>query len=121
MKITVTPHYPQLTQIDVQLWRIDKSVEFTVDGTPFTVPKGVKTDGASVPRAFWSIMPPLSNYTNAAIVHDWLYQTKRIDNRKIVDKIFLYAMAYLGVSRWKRNIMYRAVRMFGGFVWNRRR
>jgi len=37
------------------------------------VPKGYKTDGASIPRALWSLIgsPFQPNFITAAIVHDW--------------------------------------------------
>jgi hypothetical protein len=37
------------------------------------VPVGFVTDFASIPRAFWSILPPIDNYAKAAVIHDWLY------------------------------------------------
>ncbi|MDL0090037.1 DUF1353 domain-containing protein, partial [Campylobacter gastrosuis] len=39
----------------------------------FEIPKGYLTDGASVPRIFWSILPPNSpEYLTASITHDYL-------------------------------------------------
>ncbi len=37
------------------------------------VPTGFVTDFASVPRAFWAVLPPFGNHQLAAIVHDFLY------------------------------------------------
>ena len=38
-----------------------------------TIPKGYKTNGANVPRLFWSIIPPFKpKYLPAVIVHDYL-------------------------------------------------
>lgn len=37
------------------------------------VPASYKTNGANVPRVFWSIFPPNSpEYLSAIVVHDWL-------------------------------------------------
>ena len=34
---------------------------------------GYKTDGASIPRIFWSLYPPYkSEYFTACVIHDWL-------------------------------------------------
>ena len=78
---------------------------------------GLETDGASVPRIFWNIFPPVSGrYLEAAVLHDALYASKLID-RKEADKIFLEAMKDLGVSLWKRKVMYWAVRAFGKKAW----
>lgn len=79
------------------------------------VPEGFKTDFASVPRAFWWLFPPDGRYTNAAIIHDYLYYTKGFGrySRKQADLIFLEAMKVLGVPYLQRKTIYRAVRLFG--------
>ena len=76
------------------------------------VPKGYSTDFASVPRFLWNIFPPWGKYGKAAVVHDWLCDIKDRPSKE-VHKIFLEAMAVLKVPRWKRNIMYFGVKMFG--------
>ena len=35
-----------------------------------TVPAGFDTDGASVPRVFWSVLDPFGPYFKAAVIHD---------------------------------------------------
>lgn len=82
------------------------------------VPTNFQTDFASVPRvpiAFW-----LTGDTahEAAVIHDWLYQTHWVKTRAEADGVFLEAMAAMGISAWRRQIMYRAVRMFGGGAWH---
>lgn len=76
------------------------------------VPIGFASDGASVPRALWSIYPPFDRYLEAAVVHDWFCVTKRIDSVTAA-KVFCEAMAVCGVSWWRRAKMYHAVRWFG--------
>ena len=82
------------------------------------VPKGFETDFASIPRFFQRVLPVNDDHRLAAVVHDYLYSTKgrlpdkNID-REMADKIFLEAMKVLNVSYWKRQSMYRAVRLFG--------
>lgn len=76
------------------------------------VPAGFVTDLASVPRALWSILPPHGQYAKAAIVHDYLYQ-QAIGSKRYADDVFLEAMEVLGVARWRRMVMYWAVRCFG--------
>lgn len=84
------------------------------------VSKGFVTDFASVPRLFWLVIPKWGKYGNAAVIHDWLYweQSDKRD-RKSADLIFLEAMVVLKVSRWKRKVIYDAVRLFGWIAWNR--
>ena len=82
------------------------------------VPEGYLTDGATVPRPFWSIIPPWGNYGQAAVVHDILCETQQLYfdgklipiTRKRADQIFLNAMEVAGVSKWKRYLMYTCVR-----------
>ncbi len=82
------------------------------------VPRGFVTDFASVPRFFWRVLPPWGTYSPAAVVHDWLYHT-RLVSRAEADRAFLIIMQRLGVSKWKRTVMYWAVRCFGGPAWER--
>lgn len=76
------------------------------------VPAGFVTDLASVPRALWAVLPPHGKYAKAAIIHDYLY-TKGEVPRLEADRVFSEAMEVLGVPKWKRKLMYWAVRAFG--------
>ena len=80
------------------------------------VPEGFKTDFASIPRIFWTILPPDGTYSQSAVLHDFFYSTQ-VYTRKRSDQIFLESMEVLGVEWWKRKIMYRAVRIFGFLAW----
>ena len=95
-------------------WEICKEFSYQDDklGIKVTVPKGAKTDFASIPRVFWPILPPVGRYSKAAVVHDYLYRNG-LFTRKDCDLVFLHAMEELNVAKWKRVIMYRAVRLFG--------
>lgn len=73
---------------------------------------GFVTDLASIPRAFWSVLPPHGKYAKAAVLHDWLY-TNGIGSKRYADDVFNEAMKVLRVPSWKRAVMYRAVRLFG--------
>jgi len=81
------------------------------------VPKGFRTDGASIPRQFWSIVGnPFEEYFESAVVHDYLYR-KKIGTKSHADKVFLQAMKDQGVNPIKRRIMYWAVKYFGKGSW----
>lgn len=105
------------------MWRVARSFKYHVgeegSGDVITVPRGFKTDFASVPRIFWTIIPPDGNYTQCAVLHDYGYFTQK-RSRKEVDKIFLESMKVLGVPTWKRHTMYRAVRSFGWIPWRKK-
>lgn len=87
------------------------------------VPEGFETDLASIPRIFRRVIPVNGDHRLAAVVHDYLYSLRgKLPNRapitrKQADKVFLEAMIYLKVPRWKCWTMYRAVRAGGWASW----
>lgn len=77
------------------------------------VPAGFVTDLATVPRIFWILLlPPDGKYAKTAIIHDYLYDSALRTKREAA-RIFLDGMTVLGVPKWKRTVMYWAVRLFG--------
>ncbi|EBW6110964.1 DUF1353 domain-containing protein [Salmonella enterica subsp. enterica serovar Typhimurium] len=96
-------------------WRVYEPFEFYLsedNSDVISVPAGFVTDLATIPRIFWSVMPPDGKYAKAAIIHDYLYDNA-LRTKKEADLIFLDGMAVLGVPKWKRIVMYLAVRIFG--------
>jgi hypothetical protein len=85
-------------------------------GNIINVPIGTYTDFASIPRPLWAVFPRWGKYGNAAVIHDWMYWNQS-RSRKEADDIFLEGMEVLEVPNWKRNTIYRAVRLFGGSAW----
>lgn len=84
-------------------------------GKVIEVPKGYRTDFASVPRIFWIIIPPFGRYHRAAVIHDYLYElggSTGVDS-KTAAKVFHEAMVIAGVNRVKAITMYYMVRWFG--------
>lgn len=81
------------------------------------IPTGFLTDGASVPRIFWGLIPPWGKYGAAAIVHDYLCEFLEITcngqavhvSRKMADQIFCEAMEVLEVPWWPREPMHAAI------------
>lgn len=110
-----------VTKIGDGRWRLAETfIFYSKKFSPVNVPKGFETDFASVPRIFWSLCPPDGQYAQAAVTHDYLYKMRKDltyqgprRSRKECDEIFIEAMTVLGVPWWKRQIMYRAVRLFG--------
>ena len=86
-------------------------------GVVLTVPAGFVTDYASIPRGFWGIASPQDNYSEAAIVHDYLYWTQSC-TRSQADNIFLVAMKEASVNPFRRWFIHRAVRSAGQSSWN---
>lgn len=103
-------------------WRLAQDLQYEVgaegSGRWVVVPKGFPTDGATVPRLLWAILPSWGTYSRAAVVHDYLLVclkqgTPHVEamRRKDADRIFLEAMAVCGTSRIVRYPMYWAVRL----------
>jgi hypothetical protein len=87
-----------------------------------TIPAGYEWDLASVPRVFWSLIPPDSDAELAFLIHDFLYENK-IGSRKFADKeMLLWSIVTNGTNNWSaRNadnyIRYWAVRIGGSKYW----
>lgn len=115
------------------LWRLLEGFSFYSDKIIpgkriiVDVPAKLITDGASVPRLLWSWIPPLGDYGQAAVLHDYartigVYSlhgegledplSPRVLTTKQADDLFLEAMEVLKVSRFKRTVMYLAVRAY---------
>jgi hypothetical protein len=109
-KLIVTP------MPDGRRWKLEYEFDYHLgkaDSPYFIhVPAGFITDFASVPPALYWLFPPWGKYGAAAIVHDFIYQSKILD-REMADLIFKEAMCVLGVPAWKRNLMWAGVRLFG--------
>jgi hypothetical protein len=58
------------------------------------------------------VFPKVGNYMYAAFLHDFLYSKKQY-SRAYCDLMFLNALKMLGIPKWRRSIMYAAVRAFG--------
>lgn len=84
-----------------------------------TVPKGFKTDFASIPRLpfiFWFLG---DRGHEAAVVHDYIYARALVD-RKTADGIFREALHNIcGMNSFLCTIYYLGVRIFGGSHYDR--
>ncbi|WP_434118753.1 DUF1353 domain-containing protein [Sinorhizobium meliloti] len=93
------------------------SNEFSFDdpnGLKWSVPKGAKVDGASIPQSLWSIIggPFEGAYLKASVIHDYFCETK---SRTAHDthRNFYYGMRANGVPGWKAKALYWAVVAYG--------
>ncbi len=86
-------------------------------------------DFATIPKPLRLIYPKAGDGKNcygiAAMWHDWLFAHRKIAGREIIQKeaddLFLEIMLYTDVSTFTAKIMYRGVRIGGGFPWRRRK
>jgi hypothetical protein len=82
------------------------------------VPAKARVDGASIPRALWTIVggPFEGKYRNASIIHDW-FCDRRTRPWERVHEIFYEAMLTSGVSSLQARMLYTGVRL-GGPRWS---
>lgn len=92
-----------------------------VGGQTITIPAGATTDGASIPPAAWTILPPFGAYWRAAVLHDAMYRRATvppIDHRATADLVFFEAMLACGVRVNTARLIYAAVRECGQRAWD---
>ena len=117
--LTYTPEESKILRKDH--WRVESPFRYYL-GDKYSnswvyVPEGYLTDGASVPRIFWGLIPPWGIYGQAAVVHDYLCEFLSITvdgdplsiTRKRADEIFLEAMTVLEVPAYLKYPMFYAV------------
>jgi len=111
---------------DGRVWTVqnpDGKFGYNYKGVRIIPRDGFKTDFASIPRIAWRLIGPptgygkKANYGPAAVIHDVCYVTRVMgsdpNGRKLADRVMLAAMKDLGVSLWRRRLMYRILRLFG--------
>jgi len=93
-------------------------------GDKIIIPKGFKTNFASVPRLAkfyiddddWQIRAP-------SVVHDYLYSAESAElgfTRKQADEVLLEAMMGLGMRKTKALLIYYTLRIFGASNYEKR-
>jgi hypothetical protein len=115
-----------LTHLDAdwRQWRLEQpfvyEVGFLGSGRVISVPVGFVTDGASVPRPLWSLLPAWGRYSRAAVIHDYLCVLlnsgtphAEAGTRRKADAVFYEAMKVCGVGGVVRFVMWAAVRLAG--------
>ncbi|MCK9234703.1 MAG: DUF1353 domain-containing protein [Gammaproteobacteria bacterium] len=126
-------YLPEVSKHDYSKWKVLEPFNFyslenrfsrvSGEAIHICVHKGFITDGATVPRIFWALLPPLGHYGQAAVLHDYCrfigvaylnadFTDPIVLSTKDADRIFLEAMKVLGVGKFKRHLMYCAVRAY---------
>ena len=84
------------------------------DGVVWVAPAGSKVDGASIPRAFWSIIggPFEGRYRAASVLHDVAYDQQTRPWQQ-VDRMFYNALRCSGVGVVEAKTMYYALYRHG--------
>lgn len=88
--------------------------------TTIIVPTGFKTDLASIPQVLEILISRVGGYDEAAVLHDFLYQTGTT-TRQQADAVLREAMAIRllnPVPLWKQWAIYEGIRAGGWIQWN---
>jgi Protein of unknown function (DUF1353) len=113
--VVVTPVLPEGRR-----WRLVEGFRYQGNVDSFAVPADFVTDFASVPRVFVWLLPRYGRWTQAAILHDFLWKSIRDHDPAVpidkfdADGIFNRAMRELGVPYLRRWLMWTAVRWASG-------
>ncbi len=96
------------------------------DGTQYCAPIGATTDGLSVPRCCQNIIPATGGDWFSGVLHDAAYrdQLQKLNavsqqwekaalNQEQCDGLIDEAMDSQGVNMFERELIYRALRLFG--------
>lgn len=114
MKVTITENTMVLRKITGTMqWKVENRYKFSVNGKNYYVPKGQTTDLSSTPRILWPIFPKSGKYTEAGVVHDYLYRNGVLP-RKESDEVYREICKICGVGSIRRGLMHKALRIFGG-------
>ena len=83
-------------------------------GKEWLAPLGAEVDGASIPRAFWTLVggPFEGQYRNASVIHDVACR-QRTETSDDVHLMFYNACRCGGVAEQKAKVLYMAVYHFG--------
>ncbi len=105
-----------------RLWKLLEDLIWEVDaegsGKVIVVPAGFVTDGASIPRLLWALLPPTGGYLRAACLHDRLLRLIAegtpdlyVPTRAIADRQFRLACRACGTGWLTSMILYAGVRI----------
>ncbi len=111
-------------EADWRRWKLRHAMTYEVgsegSGREIRVPRGFTSDGASIPRFLWAVLPVWGRWSRAALLHDWLYDCLRdgpphpeAPTRRDADAVFHEAMLVCGTARPVALAMWLAVRLFG--------
>jgi len=96
--------------------------DYTYENSKYkiTVKAGFITDGASIPKAFWTVLSsPFSGpLVYGAVIHDGLYAAMKLP-RKVCDGLLYEMGSEMGYNKIKDKLVYRVVRLFGGSRWKK--
>ena len=98
---------------ELPVWKLLEPLVYRSDllGRTVSVPAGFITDFASVPRAPVVYFLAGGKGNRAAVVHDYLIQSKEVD-RRTADEVFFEALVATNVDTWRARVMFLGVQSY---------
>lgn len=115
--------YADISVTDDVLFEVAEDVEVTINvwGRVYQtiIKKGFQTNFGSVPSSVVWLIPKSGIYNGAYLVHDYCYsQDCTLDITKEESDTMLWSsLISLGMSKWKANLVYNAVKWFAKSHW----
>lgn len=98
-------------------WRLAESRMLWHNSRSLFLPTGYTTNGPSVPRWLWWLIPPHGRSFLASAIHDACYEYQYF-SRKESDRLFLELLKQSNLPFWQPYLMYWYVRLLGWYTWN---
>lgn len=90
-------------------------------GDVYTMPAGMIYDGASIPRAVWSLLPSRDACLEFGTLHDWLYRvgpSLGVHSRSMADSLGWEALVLQDIGdEWQRDAIWDGLRLGAGEMW----
>lgn len=129
---TVIDYTPLYNYKKKLYFKIKKDIQVKLsNGEIIIIPEGYETDLSSVPKIFWSFLPPIGDFDLASIIHDYLYTERNKHSMIQIQadaELYKWSNKLNGIKGvhskwtffWKRldnKIRFILVLIFGFFVW----
>ncbi|WP_348518116.1 DUF1353 domain-containing protein [Campylobacter sp. CCS1377] len=100
--------------LDKDRFELMQDYEFSLPSLSAKIEKGFKSNGANIPRLFWSIYPPNKpEYLSAVVIHDFLCEkAKTREGYKLADLALKEAMQALNCNGFKVFIFYHSCNIY---------
>lgn len=95
-------------------WKLCDNMIVHIDNEYHAVPRGFKTDLASIHRSLWWLYSPTDfDSIASSVLHDWNYCCTKEITREQADLVFYYGLRAQGMPNARANLYYYGVRSWG--------
>jgi hypothetical protein len=95
-------------------YNICNPIKLVINEIPFVIPKGFQADLSIIPIPLWLFISPFDpEVIKATVLHDYLYKNTCWYTKKDIDLIFYDTLLEHNTPRWRADITYYTVRLFG--------